>query len=529
MVERAMIQKARDDFARSWLAPALNLVQPATILSILLFMSGLLFQTWQLALSDGRVALNLGTGASSTILVAALIGLIIACLVHAVRYHHSPLPIPFVAFLRKAVRGAPVKYVEEDPEEMRESTKHLPELVERTSNLTHLDTLAPVLRSCMNQSTKATGGEEYPLNLHGCVAAMLKILESGSSVPSRLAVAAITRDHFIKPSRVISGGNMRVEREIIISGWKLLEPFEELYLQAANIKATYRRDHLEAYTAWLCHGLQCILSKEINTLRERLGCRYGVSKTNLLIITIVRLCSWLIRLDEKLQNGGYVVGPIVGRMRQIVEQELQLDSLSFSVPDEEDLVPLLHCLYLRRDGDKLHEWLNKFLHNLVISRGLDALCAFADASLLDGAKDSVVGLQTLGLLMKQIIETKSTFMSPRSTLTRLVEYLIRLGNVTFGDADDADIATDLNVKFHLSKEQLRVMKLIRLALDLLSLLLSKQSDQDLSFPADRKALCRFLAHNKRRFELIAGNGQAIHIARHCQHFYELFNGTGSIT
>jgi hypothetical protein len=522
MVERAMIQKARDDFARSWLAPALNLVQPATILSILLFMSGLLFQSWQLALSEGREFLSVGASAVSTIIVTTLIGLVLVCLAHAVYYRQSPLPSPFVTSFRKIVRGVPAKYVEDDLEEKRESIKHLPELVERTQDPTRLDALAPVLRSCMIESRNISGNEErYSAYLHDCVPAILKILDSGTSVASKLIMSAITKDHFIQPSRTIAGGNARIERDIIVSAWRLLEPFEELYLQALNNKAPYRSTHLEAYITWLCHGLHCVLSKEIDTLHER----FRESNTSSRIITLVRLCSWLACIDKKLPDERAGAGPIIEYMRYVVELESRLDPSSLSVA-KEDIAPFFHCFYFSGRGNTTLEWLNRFIDHLVVSHGLDILCAFADASLLGGAKDEEVPLKLLRHLMKHIIVTRSMSISPNMALTTLVEYLIRWSNAVFNDAEGADVAVDLNVKpeSQLSTRQHRVMELVGMVLYIFYLLASKQYNQKLSVLVDKNTLLQFLDDSKRRFEMIVESNEATSIVMYCQHCYKRLNG-----
>jgi hypothetical protein len=520
MVERTMIQKARKDFAKSWLAPTLNLLQPATVISILLFISALLFQSWQLALAEGRAALSFATSTAATILVAALIGLVFACLAHAVRYHHSPFSAPLLGVIRYLVRGAPPKYVEEDEKDKRESTRHLPALIERTSDADQLNDLAPVLRACMIEARRIAGGAaKHPLQLHAHIEAMLKILRSGSSPTSKLVVAAITTDHFfIERSRLITGESTEEERDFIIASWKLLELFEELYLQAVAVKAAYRSDYLGAYAIWFSHGLQCILSKEINSLHDRPTFTAGELGTGAQLTILIRLCSWLIRLDDKLHEGSEA-GILIGHMRYVVEQELQLGPSSLQL-EKRDLVSLFHCVYFARRSNKGIKWSDELLCNIVKVHGLDTLSAFANASSLDGAEDGEVALKLLGLLMTQIIHTRSMHISQGLVLTQWVRYLIRWGHAVFDSAEAEDDA----FKFELTVGEDSMMELIGLALHLLSRLVDQEDGQKLSALADRSVLSQFFTQNKRRFGTVVGNERAERIVESCQHCSELLSG-----
>jgi hypothetical protein len=118
-------------------------------------------------------------------------------------------------------------------------------------------------------------------------------------------------------------------------------------------------------------------------------------------------------------------------------------------------------------------------------------------------------------------------VSPRLSLTQWVQYLIRWGSAVFDGPDGVNMV-DEGVKFELTDEEDSIMELIRLALDLLSRLVSQADGKKLSALADEDVLAQFFAQNKRRFELIVGNECAVSIVEYCQHCSELLNGVYSI-
>ena len=98
----AMRQKQRKEFADKYLMPILDSLHPVLVVSIILFVAGLLYQLWNLSVfAARRLPLLIAASSIGSALVLAVLLIILFSFCHAVRHEESPFSTPFSKFSRK--------------------------------------------------------------------------------------------------------------------------------------------------------------------------------------------------------------------------------------------------------------------------------------------------------------------------------------------------------------------------------------------------------------------------------------------
>lgn len=291
-VDLVMTHKTREELATKLLSPILDLLQPALVLSIGLFVAGLLFQAWNMAFQINPNSVVLMVSASSGTFLIVILGLVIgATLLHGIVNDNSPFRSPLTELVRRwrdQCDEDDTSHVPAHQTLLEESfSEHFLVSVQQTSEPAHIDALTPLIKSHFSFIPPK---RFWPL----VCGTMQHILRSGASTPAKLTIA----NHIptLYSSRVLSDSpateeDRRLAQFQVTSSWNFHEIIVELYMQAAEDGVEHRQYYLTGYVVSLCVGLEPILPRVLKT-------RSSVVDPSVCVRKLLHLAYWL-RLDTK--------------------------------------------------------------------------------------------------------------------------------------------------------------------------------------------------------------------------------------
>ncbi|KZS92253.1 hypothetical protein SISNIDRAFT_467098 [Sistotremastrum niveocremeum HHB9708] len=146
LVDKVRRLQLRDELCRQLILPTLDVVNWATVLAIIVFLSGLLFQLWNTHFqTPGRLLLSSAIiGTALSLFVAALI---VILTLHATFSDESPFDTTLSNWIRYKVRGSELDPSHEPTPPV--AAEHLTEIISGCDDVKSLERAAPVFVECL--------------------------------------------------------------------------------------------------------------------------------------------------------------------------------------------------------------------------------------------------------------------------------------------------------------------------------------------------------------------------------------------
>lgn len=184
-----MRQKLRQLFADKFLKPILDSLHLFLVLSIVLFVIGLLYQLWDLSLStDRNSAILIITSLVGTSMVFSVAIIIFATLLHAVVIEESPFATPLSVFIGRRIPNdwkRPFSFHEDQESDRIKACSYLCSTVPQMTERDHLDHVSTI--PVQNYLRSTNGGLSTQ---HACLTADTIVRLLDSDTPARVKNSA---------------------------------------------------------------------------------------------------------------------------------------------------------------------------------------------------------------------------------------------------------------------------------------------------------------------------------------------------